>query len=138
MSDTSTIQPLVWLLMWHGASGSCCTLPGLPSRQVSVQLFSKRISGCMAPLRQWLAGDWKHGSLGSCSHMAACASSCACRGLIAIPSAPLSHACKRNLIPCTPAPEQGEHRLARVTCLQPQVVCFPRPRWKCGGCRAAG
>lgn len=106
MSDTSTMQPLVWLLMWHGASGSCCNLPGLFRRGICLLNCFER-------------GFLLHGS----------AETVARRGLemkepwvpaatwlLVHPAVPVGgslqslalhcHACKRNLVPCTSALEQ--------------------------------
>lgn len=88
---------------------------------LSVKLVSERISGGVAPLRQRLAGDWKRRYSDSCSHVASCVSSCACRAsrAIAVPSA-------RGISSCPPAPEQGEHPLAGVT-LPPGSVFLSDP-----------
>lgn len=93
---------------------------------LSLELFSKRISVCRALLRQQLTGVWKRWSLGSYSHVASCAPSCACRGLITIPRASLSGV-QEESHPCLPAPEQGEHHLAEVTHLPaaPGTVFLP-------------
>lgn len=104
-----------------------CTLPRLSSRQVCLwNCFQRRISVCRALLRQQLTGVWKRWSLGSYSHVASCAPSCACRGLITIPRASLSGV-QEESHPCLPAPEQGEHHLAEVTHLPaaPGTVFLP-------------